>query len=50
MRCQLGPDDLPDWFIRMTRPAIDLDAAIGENRAPHEGRDALILLDANNMF
>jgi plasmid stability protein len=22
----------PDWFIRMTRPGIDLDAAIEENR------------------
>jgi plasmid stability protein len=27
----------PDWFIRMTRPGIDLDAAIEENRRPHEG-------------
>ncbi len=27
----------PDWFIRMTRPGIDLDAAIEENRIPHEG-------------
>jgi plasmid stability protein len=27
----------PDWFIRMTRPGIDLDAAIAANRAPHEG-------------
>lgn len=27
----------PDWFIRMTRPGIDLDAAIEENRLPHEG-------------
>jgi plasmid stability protein len=27
----------PDWFIRMTRPGIDLDAAIAENRSPHEG-------------
>jgi plasmid stability protein len=27
----------PDWFIRMTRPGIDLDAAIDENRTPHEG-------------
>jgi hypothetical protein len=27
----------PDWFIRITRPGIDLDAAIEENRAPHEG-------------
>jgi plasmid stability protein len=22
----------PDWFIRMTRPGIDLDRAIDENR------------------
>lgn len=29
----------PDWFIRMTRPGIDLDPAIEENRAPHEGMD-----------
>jgi antitoxin FitA len=27
----------PDWFIRMTRPGIDLDAAIAENRSPHSG-------------
>lgn len=27
----------PDWFIRMTRPGVDLDAAIEENRLPHEG-------------
>ena len=27
----------PDWFIRMTRPGIDLDAAIEENRLPNEG-------------
>jgi hypothetical protein len=27
----------PDRFIRMTRPGIDLDPAIDENRAPHEG-------------
>jgi hypothetical protein len=27
----------PDWFIRITRPGVDLDAAIEENRAPHEG-------------
>jgi plasmid stability protein len=36
-----GPSDpterFPDWFIRMTRPGIDLDAAIEENRLPHEG-------------
>ena len=24
----------PDWFIRMTRPGIDLDPAIDENRTP----------------
>ena len=29
----------PDWFIRMTRPGIDLDPAIEENRAPHQGVD-----------
>ena len=29
----------PDWFIRMTRPGIDLDEAIDENRTPHEGPD-----------
>jgi plasmid stability protein len=29
----------PDWFIRMTRPGIDLDAAIEENRTAHEGLD-----------
>jgi plasmid stability protein len=27
----------PDWFIRMTRPGVDLDPAIEENRMPHEG-------------
>ena len=36
-----GPSDererFPDWFIRMTRPGIDLDSAIDENRTPHEG-------------
>ena len=30
-------EPFPDWFIRMTRPGIDLDQAIDENRAPHEG-------------
>jgi plasmid stability protein len=30
-------EPFPDWFIRMTRPGIDLDAAIEENRVPHEG-------------
>ena len=37
----LAPSDagerFRDWFIRMTRPGIDLDAAIEENRLPHEG-------------
>jgi len=33
------PERFPDWFIRMTRPGIDLDPAIEENRAPHEGMD-----------
>jgi plasmid stability protein len=32
-------EPFPDWFIRMTRPGIDLDAAIEENRTPHEGPD-----------
>jgi antitoxin FitA len=27
----------PDWFIRMTRPGVDLDPAIEENRTAHEG-------------
>jgi plasmid stability protein len=27
----------PDWLIRMTRPGINLDAAIEENRTPHQG-------------
>ena len=27
----------PDWFIRMTRPGVDLDPALEENRGPHEG-------------
>jgi plasmid stability protein len=26
-------EPFPDWFIRMTRPGIDLDEAIDENRA-----------------
>ncbi|HLT00788.1 MAG TPA: hypothetical protein VK001_01365 [Geminicoccaceae bacterium] len=30
-------EPFPDWFIRMTRPGIDLDEAIEENRVPHEG-------------
>jgi plasmid stability protein len=33
------PERFPDWFIRMTRPGIDLDRAIEENRTPHEGMD-----------
>ena len=32
-------EPFPDWFIRMTRPGIDLDEAIEENRTPHEGVD-----------
>ena len=32
-------EPFPDWFIRMTRPGIDLDEAIEENRTPHEGLD-----------
>ena len=31
------PERFPDWFIRMTRPGIDLDPAIEENRMAHEG-------------
>jgi len=31
------PERFPDWFIRMTRPGVDLDPAIEENRTPHEG-------------
>jgi plasmid stability protein len=27
----------PDWLIRMTRPGIDLDAAIAANHSPHDG-------------
>jgi plasmid stability protein len=27
----------PDWFIRMTRPGVDLDEVIDENRTPHGG-------------
>jgi plasmid stability protein len=30
-------EPFPDWFIRMTRPKVDLDPTIDENRAPHEG-------------
>jgi len=30
-------EPFPDWFIRMTRPGIDLDHAIDENRTPYEG-------------
>lgn len=29
----------PDWFIQATRPGIDLDQAIEENRTPHAGVD-----------
>jgi antitoxin FitA len=32
-------EPFPDWFIRMTRPGVDLDAAIEEDRTPHEGVD-----------
>jgi hypothetical protein len=32
-------DSFPDWFIRITRPGIDLDPAIEENRTSHEGPD-----------
>jgi antitoxin FitA len=32
-------EPFPDWFIRMIRPAIDLDPALEENRTPHEGVD-----------
>ena len=34
---ELGAERFPDWFIRMTRPGIDLDQAIEENRGPHKG-------------
>ena len=38
---EAGPGEhaerFPDWFIRMTRRGIDLDAAIEEYRLPHEG-------------
>jgi plasmid stability protein len=27
----------PDWFIRMTRPGVDLEPALEENRGAHEG-------------
>jgi plasmid stability protein len=27
----------PNWFIRMTRPGVDLDLALEENRGPPEG-------------
>jgi plasmid stability protein len=33
----LGAERFPDWFIRMTRPGIDLDQAIEDNRGAHEG-------------
>lgn len=29
----------PEWFIQATRPGIDLDEAIEENRTPHAGVD-----------
>jgi Antitoxin FitA-like, ribbon-helix-helix len=32
-------EGFPDWFIRMTRPGIDLDPALEENRRPHAGID-----------
>jgi plasmid stability protein len=32
-----GTERFPDWFIRMTRPGVDLDPAIEENRTAHEG-------------
>ena len=32
-----GNEPFPDWFIRITRPGVDLDPAIDENRTPHEG-------------
>jgi plasmid stability protein len=35
----LGAERFPDWFIRMTRPGVDLDPALEENRGPHEGPD-----------
>jgi hypothetical protein len=33
----LGAVPFPDWFIRMTRPGINLDPAIEDNRGAHEG-------------
>ncbi|MGH6920174.1 MAG: FitA-like ribbon-helix-helix domain-containing protein [Geminicoccaceae bacterium] len=33
------PERFPDWFLRMTRPGIDLDPAIEQNRTPHEGME-----------
>ena len=32
-------EPFPDWFIRMTRPGVDLNPAIDENRTPHQGVD-----------
>jgi Arc-like DNA binding domain len=32
-----GAEPFPDWFIRMTRPGIDLDQVLEENRDAHEG-------------
>jgi plasmid stability protein len=31
-RASAEAERFPDWFIRMTRPGIDLDEAIEENR------------------
>ena len=30
-------EPFPDWFIRMTRPGVDLDPAIDANRTSHDG-------------
>jgi plasmid stability protein len=35
----VSAERFPDWFIRMTRPGVDLNPALEENRAPHEGPD-----------
>jgi plasmid stability protein len=35
----LRVERFPDWFIRLTRPGVDLDEALEENRRPHEGPD-----------
>jgi hypothetical protein len=34
----LRPEPFPDWFIRMTRPGIDLDPAIEDNRRARDSR------------